>query len=38
MMTTAKEHGFEIGSECPPGKIKLVYKDIQGIQFALKQV
>lgn len=38
VMTTAKQHGLEIGSEYPPGKIKLVCKDIQGIQFAPKQV
>lgn len=38
VMTTVKEHGFEIGPGYPPKRIKLVYKDLQGIQFALKQI
>lgn len=38
VMTTAEEHGFEIGPGYPPGKIKLIYEDIQGIQFAPKRV
>ena len=38
MMTTAKEHGFEIGPGYSLRKITFVYKGIQGIQFSPKQI